>query len=98
MSDCPRCQQDENYGCGCSTLELLDYAQDRVAELEAKLADAYAEALEAAAVAIVEPVSAYVYDVLYKMRMPATSHAHQKTYEPAQATIRALPNPYRETE
>lgn len=48
------------------------------------------EALEEAKKAIVEPISAYIYDVLYKMDHPVTSHTHQKTYEAAQAAIDAL--------
>lgn len=43
---------------------------------------------EACALAIVEPISAYIYDVLYKGDHPVTSHTHQKTYEVAQAAIR----------
>ena len=92
MSDCPRCQQDENYGCGCSTLELLNYAQDRVAELEAKLADAYAEALEAAQSHILKTQlgsNEKGNDWVNGNNSGVKGSAH---------AIRALPNPYKEKE
>lgn len=38
--DCPRCKQDENYGCGCTSLEMADYWADRALSLEAQLAAA----------------------------------------------------------
>ena len=45
---------------------------------------------EAMKEAIKEPISAYIYDTLYKLRCPATSHSHQKTYEAAHAAMDAL--------
>jgi hypothetical protein len=34
MDDCPRCQQPEQYGCGCTTLEIAEWRKNRIVELE----------------------------------------------------------------
>jgi len=72
-------------------IEVMRKVNDFLSRVDlAQASSARDEALEEAALAIVEPISAYIYDVLYKTRSPVTSHTHQKTHEAAQAAIRAL--------
>tara|TARA_R110000851_G_scaffold178010_10_gene324947 strand:- start:929 stop:1228 length:300 start_codon:yes stop_codon:yes gene_type:complete len=39
MDDCPRCQQSEQYGCGCTTLEISKWRADEIERLRTELTD-----------------------------------------------------------
>jgi hypothetical protein len=39
MSDCPRCNHPEQYGCGCTTQEMNDWRADEITALQARLAE-----------------------------------------------------------
>ena len=49
MSDCLRCNQPEQYGCGCTTQEMNDWRADEITRLTADLATARRDAWERAA-------------------------------------------------